>query len=37
MAIDDRCLLLIKETNEIVVWGSNDKGQLGVGHYEDVF
>lgn len=37
MAIDDRCLLLIKETNEIVVWGSNDKGQLGVGHYEDIF
>lgn len=30
-------MLLIQETNELVCWGGNERGQLGLGHYEDVF
>ena len=37
IAVNDRCMLLIKETNEVVVWGSNEKDQLGLGYYEDVY
>lgn len=37
IAVEDRCFLLIQETNEIIAWGGNHRGQLGLGHYEDVF
>jgi alpha-tubulin suppressor-like RCC1 family protein len=36
IAVDDRCMLLIQDTKEIVTWGGNQRGQLGLGHYEDI-
>lgn len=35
-AVQDRCMILLEDTGDIIVWGSNEKGQLGLGHYEDV-
>ena len=29
--------MLIQETGEIICWGGNEKGQLGLGNYEDVY
>jgi alpha-tubulin suppressor-like RCC1 family protein len=29
-------MLLLQDTGDVVTWGSNEKGQLGLGHYEDV-
>ena len=26
IAINDRCILLIKETNDVIVWGGNERG-----------
>jgi hypothetical protein len=26
VAVNDRCLLLIKDTKEVVVWGANERG-----------
>ena len=37
LAVGDRNILLIQETKEVVVWGGNERGQLGLGHYQDVF
>ena len=37
IAVQDRTLLLIKETNDVIVWGNNERGQLGLGTYDDVF
>jgi len=30
-------MLLLEDTNEVICWGGNDRGQLGLGHYEDIF
>lgn len=37
VSVQDRCFVLIQDTNELICWGGNNRGQLGVGHYEDVF
>jgi alpha-tubulin suppressor-like RCC1 family protein len=37
VASEDRCLMLCGEQGEVVVWGGNEKGQLGLGHYTDVY
>jgi alpha-tubulin suppressor-like RCC1 family protein len=29
-------MLLIQETGDIICWGGNEKGQLGLGHYQDI-
>ena len=31
IAVEDRCLLLTADTNEVLAFGKNDKGQLGLG------
>lgn len=36
MAVEDRSFVLTKDTNELIAWGGNEKGQLGLGHYQDV-
>jgi alpha-tubulin suppressor-like RCC1 family protein len=36
LAVQDRCMLLIQDSGDIVCWGGNEKGQLGLGHYEDI-
>lgn len=33
LAVQDRTLLLLQDSGLIITWGSNDKGQLGLGHY----
>ena len=48
ISVGDRCMLLVSQQQpsqpspssdscEVLVWGSNDKGQLGLGTYEDEF
>lgn len=37
VAHEDRCLLLTADTNEVLAFGKNDKGQLGLGQYQDAF
>ena len=34
-AVEDRCMMLCGEQGDILVWGVNEKGQLGLGHYTD--
>ena len=36
-AVEDRCLMLCGESGDLLVWGGNEKGQLGLGHYTDTF
>ena len=33
---EDRTLVLLQDSCELVAWGGNEKGQLGLGHYTDV-
>lgn len=35
VAAQDRNFVLLEESQRLVAWGSNDKGQLGLGNYED--
>ena len=35
LAVEDRCYVLC-DSGELLAWGSNEKGQLGFGHYTDV-
>jgi len=34
--VQDRCILLVQETGDVICWGGNEKGQLGLGNYEDI-
>lgn len=35
--MEDRCIAqLSDESADLVTWGGNEKGQLGLGHYRDV-
>jgi alpha-tubulin suppressor-like RCC1 family protein len=27
--------VLLEESQKVIVWGGNEKGQLGLGHYND--
>ena len=36
LAVEDRSFVLVKDTNELIAWGGNEKGQLGLGHYQNV-
>jgi alpha-tubulin suppressor-like RCC1 family protein len=36
LAVGDRSFILTRDTNELIAWGSNEKGQLGLGHFDDV-
>lgn len=29
--------MLLEESKKVITWGGNDKGQLGLGHYEDEY
>ena len=35
-ATEDRCMLLSQDSNDLYVWGGNERGQLGLGHYQDI-
>lgn len=35
--MEDRNLLLMSDTQDLLAWGGNEKGQLGLGHYTDVW
>jgi alpha-tubulin suppressor-like RCC1 family protein len=35
VAAQDRNFVLLEDSQRLVAWGSNDKGQLGLGNYED--
>ena len=34
---EDRCFVLTQDSNDLLAWGANEKGQLGFGHYTDVY
>ena len=36
IATEDRNLILVQDTCDLIAWGGNEKGQLGLGHYTDV-
>lgn len=38
VACEDRCIVQLKDasTDDLIVWGGNERGQLGLGHYSDV-
>ena len=38
LAVEDRCMMQLDDsnTNDLIVWGGNERGQLGLGHYRDV-
>lgn len=38
LAVEDRCIVLLSDasTSDLLVWGGNERGQLGLGHYRDV-
>jgi len=36
-AVEDRCLMLCGESGDLLTWGGNEKGQLGLGHYTDTY
>jgi alpha-tubulin suppressor-like RCC1 family protein len=33
VACEDRTFVVTQNTNELLAWGGNEKGQLGHGHY----
>jgi len=33
---EDRTFVLTQDTNDLITWGGNERGQLGLGHYSDV-
>jgi alpha-tubulin suppressor-like RCC1 family protein len=35
VAAQDRNLVLLEDSRRLVAWGGNEKGQLGLGNYED--
>jgi alpha-tubulin suppressor-like RCC1 family protein len=35
VAAQDRNFVLLEESQRLLAWGSNEKGQLGLGNYED--
>jgi alpha-tubulin suppressor-like RCC1 family protein len=37
VAAQDRNFVLLEESQRLVAWGSNEKGQLGLGNYEDQY
>lgn len=37
IATEDRNIILTQDHSELFVWGGNERGQLGLGHYQDVF
>jgi len=38
VAAEDRCIVQLQDANtdDLIVWGGNERGQLGLGHYMDV-
>jgi len=36
VTVEDRTFVLTQDTNELIAWGGNERGQLGLGHYSDV-
>lgn len=36
LAVEDRNLILTQENFDLYAWGGNERGQLGLGHYQDV-
>jgi alpha-tubulin suppressor-like RCC1 family protein len=36
ITVEDRTFVLTQDTNELIAWGGNERGQLGLGHYSDV-
>ena len=36
LTCEDRTFVLTQDTNELITWGGNERGQLGLGHYSDV-
>ena len=37
IAAEDRCIVQLSEgVSDLIVWGGNERGQLGLGHYRDV-
>ena len=37
VTVEDRTFVLTQDTNELIAWGGNERGQLGLGHYTDVY
>ena len=39
LAVEDRCIMQLQDasTNDLIVFGGNERGQLGLGHYKDVY
>jgi alpha-tubulin suppressor-like RCC1 family protein len=37
IAVEDRNLILTQDNFEVYAWGGNERGQLGLGHYADVY
>eukprot|EP00347_Sterkiella_histriomuscorum_P008181 403346072 len=37
VAAQDRCLILLNDSQDIIAWGGNERGQLGLGTYDDEF
>ena len=37
VAAKDRNFVLLEDSQRLVAWGNNEKGQLGLGNYEDRF
>jgi alpha-tubulin suppressor-like RCC1 family protein len=35
VAAQDRNLVLLEDSQRLIAWGGNEKGQLGLGNYED--
>jgi len=36
IAVEDRNLILTQDNFELYAWGGNERGQLGLGHYQDM-
>ena len=37
VAAKDRNFVLLEDSQRLLAWGNNEKGQLGLGNYEDRF
>lgn len=37
LAVEDRCIVQLQDgARDLIVWGGNERGQLGLGHYREV-